>query len=94
MTWIDGVLIAAAILGFAAGGFLVARSPSFWVGLGMVLFKAILPVIMKRKTPEEEAAWRKEELRGGHAPPKGTGVTTGKTTIQPASHEKNKREVR
>lgn len=67
MTWIDGLLLAAAVLGFAAGGFLVARSPSFWIGLGTVLLKSAWPFIVKRKPPEEEKKWR-ERQRGANPP--------------------------
>jgi hypothetical protein len=65
VNWIEPVLILAVILGLFAGAILVARSPTFWVGLGAVIFKALLPFILKRMPPEEEEAWRKCMLRGG-----------------------------
>ncbi len=65
MNWIEGLLILGVFLGLFSGAFLVARSPAFWVGLGTVIFKALLPSITKRLPPEEEAAWRKCVLRGG-----------------------------
>ena len=59
MNWIEVALIAAAILGLVAGGILVARSPSFWFALGAVMFKAVMPYLIryvtKRMPPEEEA---------------------------------------
>jgi hypothetical protein len=65
VNWIEPVLILSLILGLFAGGVLVARSPTFWIGLGTVLFKAALPYLLKRMPPEEEAEWRKCQLRGG-----------------------------
>ena len=69
MTWIEVALLAAALAGFIAGGFLVAQRPSFWFGLGTVMFRAGMPhlikYITKRMPPEEEEAWRKCQLRGG-----------------------------
>ena len=65
MNWIEPVLILAVILGLFSGAVLVARRPEFWVGLGAVIFKALLPFILKRMPPEEEEAWRKCQLRGG-----------------------------
>lgn len=53
--------VAAVILfvvGITAGGFIVARSPSFWIGLIVELFKRALPFILKRMPKEEEAEWR------------------------------------
>lgn len=68
MDWLEIALIAAAILGIAAGGFLVARSPTFWVGVGTALIKAAAPYIIayltKRMTPEKEAEFRKA-IRSG-----------------------------
>lgn len=65
MNWIEILLILGVFLGITAGGFLVARSPTFWVGLVTVMFKAALPFILKRMPPEEEEAWRKCILKGG-----------------------------
>lgn len=44
---IDTLLLIAAIIGLVAGGLLVARSPTFWFGLGLVAFKAAKPQIVK-----------------------------------------------
>lgn len=69
MTLIEAVLLAAALIGVVAGGFLVAQRPSFWFGLGTVMFRAGMPHLIKhitkRMPPEEEEAWRKCQLRGG-----------------------------
>ena len=49
--------------------FLVAQRPSFWIEFGARLGKALLPLVWrfasKRMPPEEEAAWRQAERRGG-----------------------------
>ena len=59
MNWIELLLLAAILLGLVAGGILVARSPTFWIGFGVALFKAVLPLLAKRMTKEEEAAFQK-----------------------------------
>lgn len=67
MDWLQIALIAAAILGIAAGGALVARSPTFWFGLGVVMFNAGFPYlkayVTKRMTAEQEAELRKTTRR-------------------------------
>lgn len=60
----DYLLYAAALIGVAAAAFLVARSPAFWVGLAKVAIMALLPFILKRKPPDEEALWGEAVLRG------------------------------
>jgi hypothetical protein len=69
VTWIEAALLAAALIGVIAGGVLVAQRPSFWFGLGTVMFRAGMPhlieYITKRMPPEQEAEWRKCQLRGG-----------------------------
>jgi hypothetical protein len=66
VTWIDILVWAALLIGIAAGGYIVARHPAFWISFGTQLFWKIWPyvwpIISKRMTPEEEAAWRKEQL--------------------------------
>jgi len=68
MNWQEGAAVTGVILGFGAGAFLVAQRPSFWIGLGARLGKALLPLayefISKRMPSEEEAAWREAERRG------------------------------
>jgi hypothetical protein len=62
---LEALLIGAVILGLFAGGVLVARSPSFWIGLVTVMIQAALPIIAKRMDPEDEARWRKCMATGG-----------------------------
>lgn len=42
---LDYVLLAAFIIGLAAGGYLIARSPAFWVGLLMVILQRSWPYL-------------------------------------------------
>lgn len=69
MNWIDAALFLALLLGLGAGGFMVARSPVFWIGFGKALFAALAPAVFayitKRMDPATEAAWRECERRGG-----------------------------
>lgn len=68
----DALLLIAAMAGLAAGGVLVARSPAFWLGLATLVVKRLLPVILRRMPPEQEAAWRKRVSRGEpDQPPRG-----------------------
>jgi hypothetical protein len=68
MNWQEGVAVAVVLLGLGAGAFLVAQRPSFWIGFGARLAKALLPLawhyVSRRMLPEEEAAWRAAEKRG------------------------------
>lgn len=69
MDWITILLAAGLVIGVAAGTMLVVRNPVFWVGLGQEIAKAALPailaIILKRKPPAEEQAWRECQRRGG-----------------------------
>lgn len=65
MNWVELLLILGIFIGITAAAFMVARSPTFWVGLVSVMIKAAMPFILKRMPPEEENAWRKCILRGG-----------------------------
>lgn len=69
MTWLELALLICALVGITAGAFLVAQRPSFWLGMGMAVFNALLPKIRayvtKRMTPEQEEAFRNCMRRGG-----------------------------
>lgn len=65
MNWVEIAAIAMLLIGIGAGGFLVAQRPSFWLGLGTAMFKAALPFLMKRMSPEKEQEWRDCIRRGG-----------------------------
>lgn len=51
---LDYVLLAAFIIGLAAGGYLMARSPAFWVGLVMVILQRAWPYLSKPLSPEDQ----------------------------------------
>jgi uncharacterized membrane protein len=65
MNWLEIVLILVVVLGLFSGVVLVARSPTFWVGLFGVMIQTLLPYILKRMPPEQEEEWRKCQLKGG-----------------------------
>lgn len=54
MTWVDGVLLATFVVGLLAGGYLVARSPAFWVGLALVIFTHLKPYLTKPLSPDNQ----------------------------------------
>ena len=65
MNWIEIAAIAAVLIGLGAGGFLVAQRPAFWWGLGVVAFKAALPFLSQRMSPDQEKAFQDCVRRGG-----------------------------
>jgi hypothetical protein len=69
MTWLEIAAIVALLVGVGAGGYLVARRPTFWVGLGVVVFNSLLPHLAKRMTAEEEKAFQDCVRRGGEWDP-------------------------
>ena len=69
MTWQEAVAVGLVCVGLAAGGYIAAQRPAFWIEFGGRIIRAFLPVaisyVTKRMQPDEEAAWRKCQLRGG-----------------------------
>lgn len=69
MTWLEVALLAAVLLGIAAGIALILQRPSFWYGLGAEVVRRVMPVVMrfvmKRMTAEQEQAMRDCYRRGG-----------------------------
>lgn len=67
MDWMSVLAVLIFFIGIGAGGFVVARSPTFWIGFGKEMLSKILPVlisfVLKRKSPEEEKKWREEYSR-------------------------------
>lgn len=65
---ITSALVMAVLLGVGSAAFFVMRSPGFWVDAVKQLLAALLPAIVtlvtKRMTPEEEARWRDAQRRG------------------------------
>ena len=69
MTWLEIAAIVALLVGVGAGGYLVARRPTFWVGLGVAVFNSLLPHLAKRMTAEQEKAYQDCVRRGGEWDP-------------------------
>jgi hypothetical protein len=65
MTWLEITAVVVLLLGVGAGGYLVAQRPAFWAGLVAVIFRAALPYLAKRMTPEQEKAYQACVRRGG-----------------------------
>jgi len=65
VSWIEFAAIVVLLIGIGAGGFLVAQRPTFWLGMLTAVVKALLPIVLKRMPPEEEAAWRDCQRRNG-----------------------------
>jgi hypothetical protein len=72
VTWLEVASIALVCLGLAAGAFLFARRPEFWIEFGYRLFMRVWPLVLpaltklfRRMDPKTEAEWRKCMLRGG-----------------------------
>ncbi len=55
MSWQEAIAFGVVLVGLGAGAFLVAQRPAFWIGFGVLALKKLWPLIIKRKTPEEEA---------------------------------------
>lgn len=66
MDWFLVIAWACVGLGLFAGAYVFARNPASWVAAAMLIFDKMLPAIWafvsKRKSAEDEAAWRKEQL--------------------------------
>ena len=69
MTWLEIAAIVVLLIGIGAGGYLVAQRPTFWAGLVVVVFKAVLPHLAKRMTAEQEREFRDCVRRGGEWDP-------------------------
>lgn len=65
----EAAFLIAIVVGLAIGTYFVAQSPAFWAGLVSHVFKGLAPIITKRMTPEQEAAWRDCQRRGGRWDP-------------------------
>lgn len=64
--WIGGLVLFAVA---AAGLFFAVQRPTFVAGLvksfAESMFKALLPIILRRMTPEQEDEWHKTIREGG-----------------------------
>lgn len=61
---LDTILIIVVAIGGAAGAFSFFRNPGSYISLGKAFFTELLPIIAKRKSPEDEKKWRDAQLRG------------------------------
>ncbi len=64
MDWWSVLLGLAAFIGIACAAFLVARSPSFWVGVAWEILSKLWPYLLwfmknRPKSEEEWADWRR-----------------------------------
>ena len=69
MNWLEIAAIVILLTGIGAGGYLVAQRPSFWFGLAVVIYQALLPHLAKRMTAEQEKAFQDCVRRGGEWDP-------------------------
>lgn len=69
MNWLEIAAIALVCLGLAAGAFLFARRPEFWIEFGYRLFQRLWPLVWafmsKPESPETRKARQKCERAGG-----------------------------
>ena len=65
MSWLEIAMIGCALVGIAAGAFLVAQRPTFWFGLGTVILKAAWPYLVKFVTAPEPEDVRQARLQCG-----------------------------
>mgnify|MGYP006371048687 FL=1 len=65
MDWITTGLYIAALVGMTAAAFIVARSPTFWVGVAMVIWRAVAPMLLKPEDPETRKRRQAVERAGG-----------------------------
>lgn len=62
--WPTILAFGAILIGLAAGVFVYARSPIFWLNMATAFAPIVLKVILKRMPPDEEAEWRHLQLSG------------------------------
>ena len=69
MNWIEIAAIVALLIGIAAGGFLVAQRPTFWLGLIRAAVQPLVPLLLatlaKRMSPDQEKSFQDCVRRGG-----------------------------
>ncbi len=64
----EAVLLVAALIGVCAAAFLVARSPSFWVGLVQIVLKQLMPHIWKIVKPKNFSKVQLDKIARGQDP--------------------------
>jgi hypothetical protein len=64
----DAVLLIATLIGVCAAAFLVARSPSFWVGLVQIVLGQLTPHIWKIVKPKNFTKEQLDKIARGQDP--------------------------
>jgi hypothetical protein len=64
----DAVLLIATLIGVCAAAFLVARSPSFWVGLVQIVLGQLTPHIWKIVRPKNFTKEQLDKIARGQDP--------------------------
>ncbi len=64
----DALLLLAAMIGVGAAAFLVARSPSFWIGLGKVVMVQLLPTVLRIFRPKNFTKEQLDKIARGEDP--------------------------
>lgn len=80
----DYVLYGALIVGLIAGGIIVARSPTFWIGFGKAALLAVLPSIIKVVSPRDITKEEKDRIARGEEP----GIAGQNTRNNDGMHHK------
>jgi zinc transporter ZupT len=62
--WFSVLLGLAIVLGGSAGAFLFFRSPKAYIQFGKLVFRAVLPYIISRNSPEIEKKMQDSYRRG------------------------------
>ncbi len=64
----DAVLLMATLIGVGAAAFMVARSPSFWIGLVEIVLGQVTPHIWKIVKPKNFTKEQLDKIARGQDP--------------------------
>ena len=64
----DAVLLTVTLIGVGAAAFMVARSPSFWVGLVEIVLGKLMPHIWKIIKPKNFTKEQLDKIARGQDP--------------------------
>lgn len=64
----DVLLYLAAIVGVAAAAFIVARSPAFWWGMALTIFKSAWPYLLMAVKPKDYTKEQLDRIARGQEP--------------------------
>jgi hypothetical protein len=64
----DALLLGATIIGVCAAAIMVARSPSFWVGLAKIVLGQLMPNIWKIVKPKNLTKEQLDKIARGQDP--------------------------